>query len=449
MGRSLMPVHRRGSRLGHLARLVLTAWPLVAVPCSWAEEDAATEALRLNVSFYARQSLSRFSPATDSVFASLGSGPRWGHETEVRSMAEVGWGRRLKIELHNETFYQGGRGRRWLGGFGERLDLPPSLDTDRLMEDRRRVFDLTWTLDRDPARLLVNRVDRLSASLFLGPTTLEVGRQVITWGNGFLFNPFDLFGPFAPVETERDYKRGEDGLLWQIDGGRRYGDLEVVSVFRRDEAGGGVSWREASVAAKHHRLISNGSWEMTSLAAKHYGDVVLGAGVMGRLGDVVCRSEWTYTVLRPRGGAWTGVVNMDIAWIWGGLNSHAGIEYYFSGFGEGPGSGPQTSRGQALRARLARGDAFVRRRHYLDGRLEVEVHPLVRVSLNTVANLPHASGMLQPAAVWDVTNRLQFRITGTWLWGGRDTEFGGAQDATSGLRDRMPNRVDARLTVSF
>ena len=33
-----------------------------------------------------------------------------------------------------------------------------------------------------------------------------VGRQAVTWGNGLIFNPMDLFNPFSPVDIERDYK---------------------------------------------------------------------------------------------------------------------------------------------------------------------------------------------------------------------------------------------------
>jgi hypothetical protein len=114
------------------------------------------------------------------------------------------------------------------------------------------------------------------------------------------------------------------------------------------------------VAIKHHRLIANGSWEITSLAAKHSGDVVLGGGVMGRFGNVVGRSEWTHTILADGGGsAWTGVMNLDFAWIWNGLNSDAGIEYYFSRFGDGPRSDPQTPRSRARQLRLDRGELFV------------------------------------------------------------------------------------------
>jgi hypothetical protein len=37
---------------------------------------------------------------------------------------------------------------------------------------------------------------------------IRIGHQAVTWGNGLLFNPMDLFNPFSPSDIERDYKIG-------------------------------------------------------------------------------------------------------------------------------------------------------------------------------------------------------------------------------------------------
>jgi hypothetical protein len=54
-------------------------------------------------------------------------------------------------------------------------------------------------------------------------------------GQRVAFQPLRSLQPVSPVETERDYKRGGDGASWVMNGGERYGDIEVVSLFRRDE----------------------------------------------------------------------------------------------------------------------------------------------------------------------------------------------------------------------
>jgi hypothetical protein len=424
---------------------------LLAVPSAIAQ-TAEGAGPSLELSFYGRQGLSRLTPSEQSLFDAIDAGPPWGHETELRVMADLAWTRRLRVQVHNEIFYQGGPARRQLAGFFAVPGAPPVLDTDRLMDDRRRLFDLTWTLERSPERLVVNRFDRLSAAVRLGPASLTVGRQVVTWGNGLLFNPLDVFSPFAPMEIDREFKRGEDGASLRIDAGERLGDFEVVSLFRRDEASGKATLDQASIGVKHHRLMSEGQWEITSLALGHSGDVVVGGGVMARFGNVVGRTEWTRTILAGSsgGGAWSGIANLDAAWIWGGLNPYAGIEYHYSGFGvRGAREAGASGLRRAFDERLARGESFVQGRHYVDGRFEVELHPLVRAGLTAVANAADGSGTLQPAIVWDATSRMQLRLVRTWMWGNPGTEFGGSPDQATGLTDRVPNRFDARLTMSF
>ena len=57
---------------------------------------------------------------------------------------------------------------------------------------------------------LYHRLDRLSVTFQPYWGTLQIGRQALTWGNGFLFNPMDLFNPFSPTQIDREYKPGDD-----------------------------------------------------------------------------------------------------------------------------------------------------------------------------------------------------------------------------------------------
>jgi hypothetical protein len=433
--------------LGPLA-LVIAASASLA-PCAWAQDAATGQERSIDLSFYARQGVSRLFPSATSLFGSIDPNSSWGHETELRLMADVRWRSWLQLEVHNETFYQGGRARRPAFAIANDADVP-LLDTDGLMNDSRRLLDLSWTMASDADRLLVNRFDRLSATAILGRSRLRVGRQVVTWGNGLLFNPFDLFSPYAPTDIDRDYKRGEDGASWSVDAGDRLGHFEAVSLLKRDGETGATGLRQGSFGVKHHRMFDAGRWEITSMAGRHFGDTVLGGGIMGRVGDFVGRSEWVHTTLPDgAGSALTGVVNLDVAWVWKDMNSHAGVEYYFSGVGIADEADQKSRRARALHARLARGELFVRGRHYLDSVFHIEPHPLVRVALNTIVNLSDESGVLQPSLIWDVSSRMQARITATCMWGTRGTEFGGVATHATGLSDRMPNRIDMRITTTF
>ena len=59
--------------------------------------------------------------------------------------------------------------------------------------------------------------------------SLSIGRQAVTWGNGYVFNPMDLVNPFPPTDIERDYKIGSDMVIGLVNLGTS-GDLQLVYV---------------------------------------------------------------------------------------------------------------------------------------------------------------------------------------------------------------------------
>ncbi len=76
-------------------------------------------------------------------------------------------------------------------------------------------------------------IDRAAIRAELGATTVTVGRQAIGWGRGVLFGAVDLFSPFAPLEADREWRRGVDGVRADI----RLADrtsLDLVSAFGPD-----------------------------------------------------------------------------------------------------------------------------------------------------------------------------------------------------------------------
>ena len=399
---------------GVVITLLVAAGACLAPP-AWAQEEPAAPA-SVDVSLYARQ----------GVAGLWNSGPNsaWARETEVRLMADIRAKKWLQVEAHNETFYQGGSARL------------ASTGVDALVNDRGRLLDLSWVVTDGAEHLLVNRFDRLAVATVIGRGRLKVGRQVVTWGNGLLFNPLDLFSPYAPTEIDRDYKRGEDGVTWSLAAGERVGNLEVVALGKRDLTTGKTGMRQSSLGVRHHRLMGDGQWETTAIVGRHFGEILVGGGVVGRIKDVVARSEWVHTRLSGGGGAWTGIANADLAWVWKGMNAHAGAEYYFNSLGGQDESTPDQTRLRALRERLQRGELFARGRHYLDSVINVEPHPLVGVALNTILSVSDASGVLQPSLNWDVSSRIQGRVTATLMFGKQSS-------------DRLPNRIDVRVTTTF
>ncbi len=57
-----------------------------------------------------------------------------------------------------------------------------------------------------------HELDRASVKLLLGRGNVTVGRQAVGWGRGLLFSVVDIFAPFSPLESDREWRRGVDAL---------------------------------------------------------------------------------------------------------------------------------------------------------------------------------------------------------------------------------------------
>ena len=94
-------------------------------------------------------------------------------------------------------------------------------------------MDLTWTLEDGPRHENIQRFDRLARRIPRRTLGRDVGRDAISWGSGIVFQPLDIFAPFAPTTVDRDYKPGED--LVKVDGVTEHGsDWQLLGVFRRN-----------------------------------------------------------------------------------------------------------------------------------------------------------------------------------------------------------------------
>ncbi len=331
-------------------------------------------------------------------------------------------------------------------------ELFPNLFEDSLMpggsiNDDRRFFDLTKTIDEDDSHILYHRLDRFS--LTLQPTwgTIRIGRQALTWGNGLLFNPMDLFNPFAPTDIERDYKVGDDMVTTQFTI-EKIGGIQLLYVPRRDPADHNVKWSNSSLAGKFH--FATGTTEFDIMATHHYEDFIAGLGSSGYFMDAAWRMDATWTFLdedTDRDGFLSLVANMDYSWIWWKKNFYGFMEFYFNGIGDENYS--EAISDPVITERLIRGDLFVLGRKYLSTGIEMELHPLIKANLTVISNIADPSGIIQPRILWDITGNIQCTFGGSIYCGPSDTEFGGFNMSGTDYLYKAPNSAYLRLTYFF
>jgi hypothetical protein len=251
---------------------------------------------------------------------------------------------------------------------------------------------------------------------------LRLGRQAVSWGNGLLFNPVDVFNPFDPTAIDTEYKTGDDMLYGQylLPSGS---DWQLVQVQRRDEQGRANS-AVSSTALKFHGFGLEREYDL--MLAQHFDELLLAAGASANLGEAVLRGD---VMFADTAQGWVGsaVVNAAWSWVWGGRNASGVLEYFFNGHGlrEEDYKLEALAREEALLARLQRGELFTLGRHYLAASLLVEMTPLLQLTPTLFANLGDGSALAQLALRWDMRQDWQMLGAFNLPLGPAGTEYGG------------------------
>lgn len=371
----------------------------------------------------------------DTIFEPVGTGTYYDAGASFRLTNETFFSDSVYTEIQYELV--------WLDGDtirkqNELRDIYPNLPDVFFpgypLNDDRRFMDLSDTVKEKDSWFLVQRLDRLYLALRGNQGSLRIGRQAITWGDGFIFNPMDLFNPFPPTAIDRDYKVGDDMINAQVPL-EEFGDLQLLYVARRNPDNENVEFDQASLAGKLH--FAHGTTEFDAMASKNYEDYVIGAGSRGYLGDTAWRLDATWTFLDDGDDYLSLVANMDYSWVWFKKNFYGFVEYYYNGLGRDDYADALLDPN--IYERLARGELFVLGQNYVSGHIQVELHPLFKLTFSAINNIEDPSGILQPYAVWDITQNLQM-TTGLILYYGDDgSEYGGFKLPGTDLRNRSPD----------
>ena len=289
------------------------------------------------------------------------------------------------------------------------------------------------------------RLDRLALTWTPAWGTVTAGRHAVTWGGGLVFNPFDLFNPFAPGDVIRDYKVGADML--HVDVPLADGGFQLLAVGRRSPVSGRAATDASSFAALWQRRI--GSREVALMSAWHYDEPVLGVGIAGLLGDASWRIDGTWLRVRPPGFSTTEdyialVANLQYSWIWANRNVFGFLEYHHNSLGHSAVASGFSD--PYLLTQIARQNVFLLGRDYAAASLQVELHPLVNAFVSVIANLRDPSVLLQPRVVWNASNRMQVTAGLDLPIGARGTEFGGFDPGDSLGTTRAPRSAYVRAT---
>lgn len=377
----------------------------------------------------------------DSVLQSISGDSMQDHNLEVRlklAARRERWGFDSHIQfitVHSDT----------LAGF---RDLPQIVFPGAgIINDDRRWFNLSHELTNEGKNATLLRLDRISVAYTGSKAVIRFGRQAISWGNGLLFTPMDIFNPFDPTAVDKEYKSGDDMLYGQylLDNGN---DVQAVAVVRRNPVSGNVEQDESSLSVKYHGFRGGNEYDI--LLAEHYGQRVLGLGASTDLGGAVWRGDLVWTDTAP-GSVFTAVGGVSYSGVTAGHNWTGFLEYYYNGFGQSGGdySAAGLAGNPELLKRLSRGELFNLGRHYLGVSVTVEWTPLLHITPNIFVNLSDPSALAQLVISYDWKQDILLLVAMNFPVGPGGSEYGGIESEQPGLFVSSGPSVFAQLAWYF
>lgn len=281
---------------------------------------------------------------------------------------------------------------------------------------QRRLVELASVLSDEPGLRVEHNLDRLALKLALPFGDLTIGRQVLSWGTGRVWNPTDVLSPFPPTVIDREVRRGFDAVRLAVAlGSTTQLDLLYLPQ-QKPEDNGGVARLQGNVKG----------WDGSVSVGKYVHDVVIGADLVGDVGPLGVHAEGAYTLGFDGFGTskltlgehfFRGVAGVDWRphdkWI-------LMAEYHFNGFGADEAA---DYAAKLSSARVVRGEIFGAGKHYAAISASFLATDLLTASATVLANLADPSALIVPAVEWSFEQTVLLRFGGY-------VPIGAAPDAT-------------------
>jgi hypothetical protein len=282
-----------------------------------------------------------------------------------------------------------------------------------------------------------HELDRAAASLSLSRAEVTVGRQAVGWGRGLVFGAVDIFAPFSPLESDREWRRGIDAVRLRVP----VTDLISVDAV----AAFGESMEESAFVGRVHGYVGDVDGEL--FAGSRCEDGFYGASLSFSLLDAEFHGEAAVFLSPeplPAGGSF-GSDDVAVKTVVGGSRTFdlAGglmlvAEYHYSGFGF-----PDIEEvsdyfyDSAFLERYERGDSQVLGRHACAVQVSYGFAGVVPLSATWLVSPVDGSGVVVPSVVWVFSDNVTLTASGYVSYGAPPedlmilSEYGGTP--TSGL----------------
>jgi len=289
---------------------------------------------------------------------------------------------------------------------------------------RYRALDALWaqhTTDTLAVRLVL---DRANVTVALPWADVTLGRQAITFGKAYLWNPLDVFLPFDPRQFDQDYKPGVDAARVDVRLGRFSGltlvgsagrTLETLAVLGGRTEQTGADWFGSALLGRLY--ATRRGWDLSLQGGKVYGGYTVGGGASGEIGPIAVRLETvdyrtgdSPPLLPPLDAAALGVTGEPL--VSGGASAVVGLGHRFEStldveleyFRNGPGD-PAALTASLLR--FASGGLLALSRNLLGAVVSYELLPILVGYVGGLVSLDDGSVQVQPRLVWSAADEIE------------------------------------------
>jgi hypothetical protein len=267
---------------------------------------------------------------------------------------------------------------------------------------QRRILELGGSLAGGSSWRLDHNLDRLALKLALPFGDLTIGRQVLSWGSGRLWNPTDVLSPFPPTVIDREVRRGFDAVRLAV----ALGDVTQLDLLYLPQLKG-----EDTGAVARFQTNFKGFDGSVSFG-KYVRDLVIGADLVGDIGKIGVHAEGAYTIELL--GLGTPTVTIGEHFFRGVVGAEAKphekwvlmAEYAYNGFGT---TDPRKYAAILSSARLIRGEIFGAGRHQAALAASFIASDLLSLQLSVLGNLTDPSAMLIPSLEYSFTQTVLIR----------------------------------------
>jgi len=267
------------------------------------------------------------------------------------------------------------------------------------------------------AYTLSHDIDRASLAVDLGPVRATVGRQAIGWGRGVLFSATDLFLPFSPLDSDREWRAGVDAVRLSF---------PLTNLVSAEAVGvGGDSEDRSAVVGRLLGYV--GSLDGELIVGRRGRDDMVGASMSMPVGEAEIHGEAAvFRLPEPmqEGGGIGGddVVSSAVVGASYSLDLGEGVyliaEYHYSGFGV------VDIKDAAVRLldpgfseRYARGDFSVLGRHALGLQVTYGLSGAWSIGCSWITSPVDGSGILVPVWTWLFSDSVTLEAHGYAAYG--------------------------------